>query len=126
MELYRWQKNALAAWKAHQGQGIVQAATGTGKTALAMVAMDEMLREHPWLTIRIVTPTIPLARQWSEALQRHMDFFFSHGSLYKVMNGNLMFHGGLPMDEEGNFRDVTLWGKTLKGRAYMDWVVPAA
>ena len=64
--------------------------------------------------------------QWdfmnSEALQRHMDFFFSHGSLYKVMNGNLMFHGGLPMDEEGNFRDVTLWGKTLKGRAYMDWV----
>lgn len=73
MELYRWQKNALAAWKAHQGQGIVQAATGTGKTALAMAAMDEMLREHPWLTIRIVTPTIPLARQWSEALQRHME-----------------------------------------------------
>ena len=64
--------------------------------------------------------------QWdfmnSEALQKHMDFFFSHGSLYKVMNGNLMFHGGLPMDEEGNFREVTLWGKTLKGRAYMDWV----
>ena len=64
--------------------------------------------------------------QWdfmnSEALQKHMDFFFSHGSLYKVMNGNLMFHGGLPMDEEGNFREVTLWDKTLKGRAYMDWV----
>ncbi len=64
--------------------------------------------------------------QWdfmnSEALQKHMDFFFSHGSLYKVMNGNLMFHGGLPMDEEGNFREVTLMGKTLKGRAYMDWV----
>jgi fructose-1,6-bisphosphatase-3 len=38
------------------------------------------------------------------------------------MNGNLMFHGGLPMDEEGNFREVTLMGKTLKGRAYMDWV----
>ena len=57
-----------------------------------------------------------------DLIQKHMDFFFSHGSLYKVMNGNLMFHGGLPMDEEGNFRDVTLWGKTLKGRAYMDWV----
>ena len=64
--------------------------------------------------------------QWdfmnSEALQKHMDFFFSHGSLYKVMNGNLMFHGGLPMDEAGNFREVALWGKNLKGRAYMDWV----
>lgn len=64
--------------------------------------------------------------QWdflhSEALQKHMDFFFSHGSLYKVMNGNLMFHGGLPMNEDGTFRPVTLRGKTLKGRAYMDWV----
>ena len=64
--------------------------------------------------------------QWdflhSEALQKHMDFFFSHGSLYKVMNGNLMFHGGLPMHEDGTFREVTLRNKTLKGRAYMDWV----
>ncbi|MBR2182604.1 MAG: fructose-1,6-bisphosphatase [Acidaminococcaceae bacterium] len=64
--------------------------------------------------------------QWdflhSEALQRHMDFFFSHGSLYKVMNGNLMFHGGLPMHEDGSFREIRLRGKTLKGRAYMDWV----
>lgn len=58
----------------------------------------------------------------SERLQRHMRFFFSHGSLYRVMNNNLMFHGGVPLDEEGNFRPVTLWGKTLKGRAYMDWV----
>ena len=51
-----------------------------------------------------------------------MRFFFSHGSLYKVMNGNLMFHGGLPMHEDGTFREVTLRNKTLKGRAYMDWV----
>ena len=58
----------------------------------------------------------------SERLQRHMRFFFSHGSLYRVMNNNLMFHGGVPLDAEGNFRPVTLWGKTLKGRAYMDWV----
>ena len=58
----------------------------------------------------------------SEKLHRHMRFFFSHGSLYKVMNGNLMFHGGLPMHEDGTFREVTLRNKTLKGRAYMDWV----
>jgi len=58
----------------------------------------------------------------SEALQRHMKFFFSHGSLYKVMNGNLMFHGGLPMLEDGSFREVKLRKKTLKGRAYMDYV----
>ena len=58
----------------------------------------------------------------SEHLHRHMRFFFSHGSLYKVMNGNLMFHGGLPMHEDGSFREVTFRGKTLKGRAYMDYI----
>lgn len=50
----------------------MQAATGTGKTTLALAAMDELLRENPWLAVKIVVPTIPLARQWSEALMRHV------------------------------------------------------
>lgn len=58
----------------------------------------------------------------SEALQRHMDFLFSHGSLYKVMNGNLMLHGGVALTPEGEFREITLRGETHKGRAYMDYV----
>lgn len=72
MELYRWQKNALAAWGAHGHRGIVQAATGTGKTALALAAMDTLLQENPYLAVKIIVPTIPLARQWSEALLRHV------------------------------------------------------
>ena len=71
-ELYRWQKNALAAWSMHGYRGIVQAATGTGKTTLALAAMDALLQENPWLAVKIVVPTIPLARQWSEALMRHV------------------------------------------------------
>ena len=58
----------------------------------------------------------------SERLQRHMDFFFSHGALYKAMNGNLMFHGNVPLNDEGEFREITLRGETHKGRAYMDYV----
>ena len=73
MELYRWQKNALAAWQEHGCRGIVQAATGTGKTALAMVAMDSLLEKYSYLAVRIIVPTIPLARQWSEALCRHVE-----------------------------------------------------
>ena len=72
MELYRWQKNALAAWLGHGSRGIVQAATGTGKTALALAAVDELLQKHPHLAVYVVVPTIPLARQWYEAIQRHM------------------------------------------------------
>ena len=58
----------------------------------------------------------------SEKLQRHIDFLFSHGSLYKVMNNNLMFHGGVALTEEGEFREISLRGETHKGRAYMDYV----
>ena len=65
-ELYRWQKNALAAWSAQGHRGIVQAATGTGKTTLALAAMDVLLRTNPHLAVKIVVPTIPLARQWKK------------------------------------------------------------
>lgn len=58
----------------------------------------------------------------SEALQRHMNFFLSHGSIYKVMNGNLMFHGGVALTPEGEFREITVRGETHKGRAYMDYI----
>ena len=58
----------------------------------------------------------------SETLQRHMNFFLSHGSIYKVMNGNLMFHGGVALTPEGEFREITVRGETHKGRAYMDYI----
>ena len=58
----------------------------------------------------------------SEALQRHMQFFLSHGSIYKVMNGNLMFHGGVALTDEGEFREITVRGETHHGRAYMDYI----
>lgn len=56
----------------------------------------------------------------SEKLQNHIRFFFSHGALYKCVNGNLLYHGCIPMNEDGSFRDVTINGKTVKGKALMD------
>lgn len=58
----------------------------------------------------------------SEKLQRHIQFIFTHGSLYKVYNGNLLFHGCIPMTEDGEFQDCTINGVTKKGRAYMDFL----
>lgn len=56
----------------------------------------------------------------SERLQRHIRFLYSHGSLYLCMNNNLLFHGGLPLNEDGSFREVYLEGKPYKGKAFMD------
>jgi len=58
----------------------------------------------------------------SKDLQRHIRFMFSHGSLYKVSNGNLFYHGCIPMNEDGSFTDVTLGGRTYSGKEYMDYL----
>ena len=58
----------------------------------------------------------------SMALRRHVEFLFNDGSLYKVCNGNLLFHGCVPMTPDGQFEQVTSFdGVTRKGRAYMDF-----
>ncbi len=56
----------------------------------------------------------------SEKLQRHVRFLFTNGSMYKVFNSNLLFHGGLPMNEDGSFKKVLFRGEELYGRAYLD------
>lgn len=55
-----------------------------------------------------------------EKLQRHVRFLFSKGGLYKVYNSNLLYHGCVPMDEEGNFSEVNVFGKTYSGKGLYD------
>ena len=56
----------------------------------------------------------------SERLQRHIRFLFSKGSLYKVYNGNLPYHGCVPLNEDGSFKEVNIYGKKYKGKALYD------
>ena len=55
-----------------------------------------------------------------EKLQRHMQILLNHGSLYRVYNHNLLYHGCVPLTEEGELADVTLFGQTFKGKALYD------
>lgn len=57
----------------------------------------------------------------SEKLQRHVRFLYSKGSIYKVHNGNLLFHGCIPMAEDGQLMSFTIGGKERSGRAFMDY-----
>ena len=70
MELYSWQRECLDRWARHNFTGIVNVVTGAGKTVLALAAIDRLLGLYPELRVRIVVPTIPLARQWEAALRR--------------------------------------------------------
>lgn len=52
-----------------------------------------------------------------EKLQEHARFLLTKGSLYKVYNGNLLYHGCVPLNEDGSFRKVRLFGKEYAGKA---------
>ena len=62
----------------------------------------------------------------SEKLQRHIRFLYSKGSLYKIYNENLLFHGCIPMDKEGNFLTFNLDGTERSGKAFLDYADAAA
>ncbi len=56
----------------------------------------------------------------SDKLQNHVRFLFAKGSLYKIYNSNLLYHGCVPMDENGNFSKVKVFGKNYSGKALYD------
>lgn len=55
-----------------------------------------------------------------EKLQNHMRLLLDKGGLYRVYNGNLLFHGCIPLSEDGSLKAVTIYGKTYKGKALYD------
>jgi fructose-1,6-bisphosphatase-3 len=56
----------------------------------------------------------------SAKLQRHIKFLYSCGSMYKISNGNLMYHGCIPMYDDGCFQSVNINGKNLAGKELLD------
>ena len=55
-----------------------------------------------------------------EKQQRHMRFFLDAGSLYKICNGNLLFHACVPLNADGSLMETEVFGETYKGRALYD------
>jgi len=56
----------------------------------------------------------------SEKLQRHINFLYNKGSMYLSYNGLLLFHGAVPLNEDGSFKMVNIGGKEYKGKALLD------
>ena len=52
----------------------------------------------------------------SEKLNRHVNFLYAKGHMYKNFNSNILFHGCIPMKENGDFEEVEIMGKKLKGK----------
>ena len=67
-----------------------------------------------------VMKRLELAFLGSEKLQRHIHFFLEVGSLYKISNGNLLFHACAPLNSDGSLKEVDVFGTKYKGRELYD------
>lgn len=66
--------------------------------------------------------TLVVSFRHSELLHRHINFLYTHGSLYKCYNSNLLYHGCIPMKEDGSFEEMMFDGKAQYGKSLMDCI----
>lgn len=57
----------------------------------------------------------------SGRLRRHIRFLCSKGSMYRCYNENLLYHGCIPLDEQGNFEGISIGDRIYKGKEYLDY-----
>ncbi|MCI7730615.1 fructose-1,6-bisphosphatase [Enorma burkinafasonensis] len=57
----------------------------------------------------------------TDHLKRHIDYLYRHGSVYLVSNNNLLFHGCVPLNEDGTFASINCEGTWRSGRDYLDF-----
>ena len=65
--------------------------------------------------------TLKISFLHSRRLQKHIRFLYSHGSIYKKYNNNLLFHGCIPMDENGEFIVLATDEGKYRGKDLMDF-----
>lgn len=56
----------------------------------------------------------------SELLQKHIEVLYAKGSMYLTYNSNLMYHGCIPLNEDGSFYDMVIDGEKYQGKALLD------
>jgi len=71
---------------------------------------------------KVVVASLKRSFLHSEKLQQHIRFVLNNGGIYKVYNGNLLFHGCIPLDENGNLDSVNFFGEKMKGKTYLDFI----
>lgn len=58
----------------------------------------------------------------SETLNKHISFLYSKASMYKCFNSNLLFHGCVPMEADGEFSKIEVLVESISGKRYFDCI----
>ena len=70
---------------------------------------------------KVVLQKLVQSFRQSEKLQQHVEFLYAKGSVYHIENGNLLYHGAVPMTKKGTFAVERFEGHAYSGRALMDY-----
>ena len=65
--------------------------------------------------------TLTASFKHSSLLHKHVKFLYSHGGIYKCYNSNLLYHGCIPMNENGTFAEVKVGNAIYSGQSLMDY-----
>lgn len=68
IEPYPWQEQAVESWEENDRQGVAKVVTGAGKTVMALICVEAILREDPEHHVSVVVPTKVLMDQWYQEL----------------------------------------------------------
>lgn len=85
---------------------------------------DLVDRENPYeLTLDEELIIIDLMNQFQRSylLNKHIKYLVENGSMYKIFNGNLLFHGCIPCNQDGSYRQVEFNGQTYSNKSLMDF-----
>lgn len=65
---------------------------------------------------------LALSFQHSSMLQKHIHYLYQNGSMYKKVNDNLLYHGCVPINEDGTFTSIEIDGVAYSGKALLDCI----
>ena len=76
---------------------------------------DKLTEKEKWLVNHLIG-----GFSSNDRLRRHIDFLLKKGSMYKVFNGNLIMHGCVPTEENGEFSLVPVGNEKYSGKKLYD------
>lgn len=71
---------------------------------------------------KLVIDRLKLSFINSKKLQQHVRFLFAKGSIYRIHDGNLLYHGCVSMNGDGSFKEFNVDGQAFAGKAFLDRV----
>lgn len=70
---------------------------------------------------RNVVEALMYSYQNSDKLAKHIEFMAKEGTAYLIYNNHLLFHGCIPLTDDGELKEVEFRGKKYQGKALLDY-----